>query len=112
MSLSEEKCTPCHKGTPTLSVEESKALLAELGGGWALSTNGHLERDYRFKDFAAALVFANAAGKIADEQGHHPELHVGWGHCRVEIWTHAISGLSRADFVLAARIARSYFVAV
>ena len=112
MALSDERCAPCREGTPALSSEEASGLLAELGRGWALSTNGHLERDFIFMDFAAALVFANAAGKISDEQGHHPELHLGWGHCRAEIWTHSISGLSRADFVLAAKISRSYFVAV
>jgi 4a-hydroxytetrahydrobiopterin dehydratase len=112
VTLAEEKCVPCHKGTPPLPAVEAKALLAELGAGWELDAAGHVTRDFRFKDFAGALVFANAVGKIADAEGHHPELHVGWGHCRVEIWTHAIQGLSRSDFVLAAKAARAYFVAV
>ncbi|MEZ0230257.1 MAG: 4a-hydroxytetrahydrobiopterin dehydratase, partial [Planctomycetota bacterium] len=98
---------PCHKGTPVLPRDEVKTLLAELGPGWGLTTAGHLERKFEFKDFVQALAFANAVGSIAEEQGHHPEMTVGWGHCRLEIWTHAIGGLARADFVLAAKASRA-----
>jgi 4a-hydroxytetrahydrobiopterin dehydratase len=103
VTLAREKCIPCTKGTPPLGGTEVATLLAELGGGWKLGATGHLERDFRFKDFAGALAFANEVGAIAEREGHHPEITVGWGHCRLEIWTHAISGLSRSDFVLAAK---------
>jgi 4a-hydroxytetrahydrobiopterin dehydratase len=82
------------------------ALLKELGGGWKVNTSGHLERAYDFKDFKGALAFANAVGEIAEEQGHHPDLYVRWGQCRVEIWTHKISGLTESDFYLAAKVSR------
>ena len=51
----------------------------------------------------SAMAFANKVGDIAEEQGHHPDLHVAWGRCGVEIWTHKIQGLTRSDFILAAR---------
>jgi 4a-hydroxytetrahydrobiopterin dehydratase len=105
MSLADKKCAPCHGGTPPLEAATARQLLAELDG-WDIDAAGHLERTFRFKDFAGALAFANEVGKVADAEGHHPDLHVGWGRCRVEIWTHAISGLSEADFVLAAKIDR------
>jgi len=54
----------------------------------------------------AALEFTNRAGKVAEEQGHHPEITVGWGHAKVEIWTHKIDGLTESDFILAAKFDR------
>ncbi len=106
MALRDEKCAPCNRRTPPLKKEEVDRLIAELGGGWSLNAAGHLEREFGpFADFAGALAFANAAGRIAESEGHHPDLHVGWGRCRVEIWTHAYSALSKNDFVLAAKIA-------
>jgi len=106
MSLHEERCAPCKKPAPPLTPSEASQLLAEVGGGWQLNAAAHLERDFRFDDFAQALAFANAVGAVAEQEGHHPELTVGWGHCKVEIWTHAISGLSRSDFVLAAKTSK------
>src|SRR5579872_4897323 len=106
MNLADKKCAPCHGGTPALEGAAAKDLLGSLSPGWTIAATGHLERNFGFKDFAGALALANAVGKIADEVGHHPDLHVGWGRCRVEIWTHAIDGLSEADFVLAAKIDR------
>ncbi len=103
MALADEKCAPCKKGTPPLSKDEVKTLLAELGAAWGLDAVGHLERDFRFGTFVEALAFANAVGSIAEQEGHHPEMTVGWGHCKLEIWTHSIDGLSRGDFVLAAK---------
>jgi len=84
-----------------------RALLTELGGGWALNDAGHLLRRYEFEDFAQALEFANRVGAIAETEGHHPDLHVGWGRCDVEIWTHKIDGLTDSDFYLAAKVHRA-----
>lgn len=103
MALADEKCAPCKKGTPPLSPAEVKTLLAELGAAWGLNAAGHLERDFELGTFGQALAFANAVGSIAEREGHHPEMTVGWGHCKLEIWTHSIGGLSRGDFVLAAK---------
>jgi 4a-hydroxytetrahydrobiopterin dehydratase len=107
MGLADQQCIPCRGGVPPLAGSRVTALLKELGGGWKVNTAGHLERAYDFKDFKAALEFANAVGEIAEEQGHHPDLYVRWGQCRVEIWTHKISGLTESDFYLAAKISRA-----
>ena len=72
----------------------------ELEPGWTLTASGHLLRVYEFRDFAAAMAFANRVGDIAEQQGHHPDLHVAWGRCGVEIWTHKIDGLTESDFFL------------
>jgi len=93
---------------PPLPRARIEQLLTELGAGWALSASGHLLRTYEFTDFAAALEFANRVGAIAEQQGHHPDLHVGWGRCGVEIWTHKIDGLTDSDFYLAAKADRAF----
>lgn len=103
-SLANEKCVPCHGGVPPVTGDELTALQRELGGGWRVVEQHHLEKEFAFPDFASALAFANRVGAIADEEGHHPDLLVAWGKVRVTIWTHAVNGLTRSDFVLAAKI--------
>jgi 4a-hydroxytetrahydrobiopterin dehydratase len=108
MALADQQCIPCRGGVPPLPRERIDALLAELEPGWALTANGHLLRNYEFRNFAEALAFANRVGAIAEQQGHHPDLHVGWGRCGVEIWTHKIDGLTESDFYLAAKADRAF----
>ena len=64
----------------------------------------HLARTFTFPDFAQALAFVNRVGAIAEDQGHHPEVHLAWGWVRVGIWTHKVDGLTKSDFILAAKI--------
>jgi 4a-hydroxytetrahydrobiopterin dehydratase len=108
MGLADKQCIPCRGGVPPLPAARTQELLAELGGGWGLNGAGHLERAYEFPDFATALAFATRVGDIAEEQAHHPDLHVGWGRCVVEIWTHKIQGLTESDFFLAAKVDREF----
>lgn len=110
MGLADQQCVPCRGGVPPLPRERAQALLAELERGWTINAAGHLLREYEFADFAAALAFANRVGAIAEEQGHHPDLHVSWGRCGVEVWTHKIDGLTESDFYLAAKADRAFGV--
>ena len=103
-ALAKETCVPCRGGVPALEGEELHALERELGGGWRVVDGHHLEKERAFPDFAAALAFTNAVGAIAEEQGHHPDVHLSWGKVQLTIWTHKIDGLTRSDFVLAAKI--------
>lgn len=103
--LADKTCVPCRGGVPPLSASQVAPLLAELTS-WNVVDGHHLERDYKFSDFMGALDFVNRAGAIAEEQGHHPEITLGWGHARVQIWTHKIDGLTESDFVLAAKYDR------
>lgn len=102
--LASEKCVPCRGGVPPLRGEELRALAAQLGSGWRVVEEHHLEKEYRFGDFAEALSFTNAVGAIAEREGHHPDIYLAWGRVRVTIWTHKIDGLTRSDFILAAKI--------
>jgi 4a-hydroxytetrahydrobiopterin dehydratase len=105
-SLANEKCIPCKGGVPPLKGDELRNVARELAGGWRVAEEHHLEKEFRFPDFAQALSFTNAVGAIAEREGHHPDIYLAWGKVRIEIWTHKINGLTRSDFVLAAKIDR------
>lgn len=104
--LASKSCVPCRGGVPPLSSEESSELLAKLGGDWKVVDNHHLDKTYEFPDFRAALDFTNRVGEVAEEEGHHPDIHLSWGRVRLTIWTHKIDGLTESDFVLAAKADR------
>ncbi len=108
MTLADKKCVPCHGGVPALGGERVQEMLGQLQPGWRVNAQGHLEKSYDFKDFAQALAFVNRVGAIAEAEGHHPDLYLSWGKCRVEIWTHKIQGLAESDFYLAAKTDRAY----
>lgn len=87
---------------------QAEQMLAQLGNDWQLREEGHLflEKTYKFKDFAQALAFVNRVGALAEEQAHHPDMHLAWGRVTVTIWTHKIKGLTESDFVFAAKCER------
>lgn len=102
--LSQKKCIPCHGGISPLVEPEIVTLLNKLQSTWQVNALGHLINSYKFKNFVAAMEFANKITTIAEEEGHHPDLTISYGQCSVEIWTHKINGLSESDFILAAKI--------
>jgi 4a-hydroxytetrahydrobiopterin dehydratase len=109
MELKDKKCVPCATYVPPLPGEEKARLLATLGEGWELARGAtRLARPFKFNNFRRALQFANEVGRIAEEEKHHPELHLGWGHCDVEIWTHTNDDLVENDFILAAKVTEAY----
>ena len=104
--LAKRQCVPCRGGVPPLRGEALAALVRELGGeasGWRVIDEHHLEKEYRFRDFAQALAFVDRIGAMAEEQSHHPDVFLAWGRVRLTIWTHKIDGLTESDFVFAAR---------
>jgi 4a-hydroxytetrahydrobiopterin dehydratase len=109
--LSQRECVPCRGGVPPLRDAEIQPLLAQLGAGWHVveRTDGKrgpikaLSCTYRFGNFAGALQASVRIGEMAEQQQHHPDLHVSWGRLRVEIWTHKIGGLTESDFIFAAK---------
>jgi 4a-hydroxytetrahydrobiopterin dehydratase len=103
--LSSRHCVPCEDdGFPALTIEQARDLMPQIPD-WKLSEDGRvINRLFGFKDFNAALAFANAIGKVADEEWHHPDLRVSWGKVEVALTTHSIKGLSENDFILAAKI--------
>jgi len=105
MKLADKTCVPCRGNVPPLKGDALNALRAELPD-WEVIEEHHLHKVFKFPDFQKALDFVNRAGAIAEEQGHHPDILVGWGKAEVTIYTHKIDGLTESDFVLAAKINR------
>jgi len=103
--LAQRKCVPCEGGVPRLTREECRPLLAELPN-WNLSEDAtKVHRCWVAQDFMEAIRFFDEVAKLAEEEGHHPDLHLtGYRQVTVEIMTHAIGGLSENDFILAAKI--------
>jgi len=103
--LAKKRCIPCEEGGDPLLCEQAEDLQRQLNPEWMLIDQCHmLARSFTFKNFKEALDFANKVGAIAEEENHHPDLTVGWGHVGVELTTHAVGGLSENDFILAAKI--------
>jgi 4a-hydroxytetrahydrobiopterin dehydratase len=94
---------------PHLSDEESSALISELDDSWEI-VDGHakLRRRIKTADFGESMACAVRIGYVAEFEGHHPDLHVHWGRLVVDLTTHAAKGLTRNDFVLAAKIDRLF----
>ena len=105
--LAAKQCVPCKGGVPPLDEGERSKLLEQLGpNGWEVVRGHHLRKEYKFPNFVDALAFVNKVGAVAESQGHHPDLELGWGHVAITIWTHKIDGLTESDFVLAAKCDR------
>lgn len=104
LELQKKKCRPCEGGTQPLSGEDLTMYTREVSAEWKVVDGKKIHREFRFKNFVEALAFANNVGAIAEEEGHHPDLFVSYGKVGVELWTHAIGGLSENDFILAAKI--------
>ena len=104
-SLSRQQCVPCRKNSPPVSVDELHKLKGQLPEWDVVERSGELrlERIYQFQDFKTALNFTVQVGEVAEIEGHHPALLTEWGKVTVTWWTHAIRGLHRNDFIMAAK---------
>jgi len=103
--LTQKKCKPCEGGVDPCTLDESRNQLAKLEG-WELVKEGkRIRKNWTVKNFMAGIEFFNRVAEVAEADGHHPDLHIeGYRNVSIEIWTHAIGGLSENDFILAAKI--------
>ena len=101
--LSKKHCVPCQGGVSPLKGELLTQLQHQLGGGWRVVNEHHLEKEFVFKDFIEALAFTNKIGEIAEQEGHHPDITLTYGKVKIQLWTHTINGLLESDFILAAK---------
>ena len=103
-TLATQRCLPCEGGVPKLTREEAEHNLAMITG-WTLADDvSEINKVFKFKDFKTALDFTNEIGRIAESEGHHPDIALSWGKVEVRLSTHAVNGLSVNDFILAAKI--------
>jgi 4a-hydroxytetrahydrobiopterin dehydratase len=105
-SLAEKTCVPCRGGVPPLKGAALTDVYHQLPefANWTIVNEHHITRSFKFPDFKTALDFVNKIGDLAEQQGHHPDILLGWGKVEVTIWTHKIDGLTESDFILAAKI--------
>src|SRR3989344_8092156 len=103
MKLGDKKCIPCQGGILPLASKETKEFLGKIGKGWKSIKKHHIEKEFIFKNFKQALDFTNKVGKIAEKEGHHPDIYLSWGKVKVVTYTHKINGLHENDFILAAK---------
>lgn len=102
--LTAKKCTPCQGGIPPMTGEEASKLVGTIPG-WELQENStKLKRTFEGKNFMGALVLAQKFGELCEAEGHHPDITIGWGYCRVVFQTHKINGLHENDFIMAAKV--------
>ena len=108
--LSVERCVACRRDSPRVTPAEIAELRPEIPHWQLLERDSiaRLERAFDFPTFADALAFTNQVGALAEEEGHHPALLTEWGRVTVRWWTHAIRGLHRNDFVMAAKTDREF----
>lgn len=100
-----EHCVPCRSGGAALAPEEAEQRRVHVPD-WDLE-GARLRRRFELPDFRAALAWVNRVGMLAEEEQHHPDIHItGWKHVELELWTHDVGGLHDNDFVLARAIDR------
>jgi len=104
--LAARECIPCSAVTPPLKGDDLRRLRAQLGGGWRLVGEHHLEKDLRFPEYLDAAEFTNAVARLAARARHHPDITLSFDDLKLIIYTHKIDGLHENDFILAARIDR------
>lgn len=100
--LSKLKCKACEGLEDKLSAKQIQDYLSKIQN-WKLQGNSII-KELKFKDFQSSLDFINKVGKLAEQEGHHPDIEFGWGYAKISLTTHSLKGLSINDFILAAKI--------
>jgi 4a-hydroxytetrahydrobiopterin dehydratase len=106
-------CVPCRGGEPQVTDTELADYRQQVPDWQVIEVDGErrLQRAFRFDDFAHALAFTNQVGALAEAEGHHPAILTEWGRVTMTWWTHAIGGLHRNDFIMAAKTDEAYTAA-
>ena len=102
--LKNEKCLPCSGSTPKFNEFVIIDHLSKLNNWSVNDEQNMIYKKFEFKTFKQALIFTNKVGVISDNEGHHPDISIGWAYSLVMLHTHAIKGLSLIDFIVAAKI--------
>ena len=109
VELADRECEACTSEDEPITGEPLRELYEQIDTDvWSIVDEHHLEGRYEFEDFRNALEFTKEVGELAEDEWHHPDIHLQWGEVRIEMWTHKIDGLHEADFVMAARMDRMY----
>lgn len=102
--LSNKKCIACEFGSNPLSLDKIRKLLTEVDG-WKLNeVESGIYKHFKFGNYYKTIAFVNAVAWVANNEGHHPKLEVGFNYCTVHYSTHAAKGLTENDFICASKI--------
>jgi len=104
MNLINRKCRPCEGGIPALKPDEINEFKKQISNDWSITDNNKISKEFLFVSYRHTIDFVNKVADLAEEEGHHPVMHVFYGRILIELWTHAIYGLSENDFIVAAKI--------
>ena len=104
MDLTKKKCKPCEGGIPKLDALKIEKFRKSISDEWKVEDNKKLTKRILFVNFRHTMDFVNRVAELAEEEGHHPVLHISYSDLVIELYTHAINGLSENDFILAAKI--------
>ena len=104
IDLKNKKCQACSGNTPTFDEIQISEHLAQIDNWSVNDEQKMIYKKFNFKTFKQALNFTNKIGQLADTEGHHPDISIGWGYALIMLHTHAIKGLSINDFIMAAKI--------
>jgi 4a-hydroxytetrahydrobiopterin dehydratase len=103
-NLLKKKCVPCEDGGEPLGRADAQDYLDEISG-WKLDEKAQrISKEYKFQDFIGAINFVERVADVAEEEGHHPDIHIHYNKVMLELWTHAIGGLSENDFIVATKV--------
>jgi len=87
-----------------MTKDEIKHYLPKLKEQWELIEDKKISHTFKLKTFRDAIAFVNKIADLAEKEGHHPNIHLLYNKVKIVLSTHAIDGLSRNDFILAAKI--------
>lgn len=102
--LTRSKCKPCEAGVPPLNLEQLQKYRDDTSFNWEMIEEKKIVKDFNFESYGKTIEFVNKVAYLAEDEGHHPVMHVYFSKVTIELWTHAIDGLSENDFILAAKI--------
>ena len=102
-TLHQKRCIPCQGGIPPLNNNEIKILIKELNIDWEVYKSKELRKEYVFKTYKEAILFVNNVAELAEDEGHHPFIHINYKKVLISLFTHKISGLHENDFILASK---------
>lgn len=102
--LSKKHCAPCKGTVKPLEKEEIAKHLTLLKSSWTVKDDIEIQKTFKFKDFVKAIEFVNKIAEVAESEGHHPDITINYNKVKIQLTTHAIKGLSKNDFIMAAKI--------
>ena len=100
----QNKCVPCQGGIPPLVAEEINSFLKLIDKNWSVANEKELIKKFSFETYSKAIAFSNSVAELAEDEGHHPYIHINFKNVKIILFTHKIDGLHENDFLMASKI--------